>query len=82
MEYIELIFETINNLITIRNTKYNKIFNINNECILIDNQIKDDIILLENYIIINNIKNTYIKQNIIYYKNLYFNIINNNYNRL
>ena len=82
MEYIELIFETINNLITIRNTKYNKIFNINNECILIDNQIKDDIILLENFIIINNIKNTYIKQNIIYYKNLYFNIINNNYNRL
>ena len=82
MDYIELIFETINNLITIRNTKYNKIFNINDECILIDNQIKDDIILLEKYIIINNIKNTYVKKNIIYYKNLYFNIINNNYNRI
>lgn len=62
MDYIELIFESINNLITIRNTKYNKIFNMNDECIMIDNQIKDDIILLEKYIIINKINNIYVKK--------------------
>ncbi len=77
MDFIELNFENINNLITIRNTKYNKMFNIDNECILIDKKIKDDIISFEKYLIINNIQNIYVKKNIIYYKNLYFNIINN-----
>jgi hypothetical protein len=77
MEFIELYFETINNLITTRNTKYNKIFNIDNECIYIDDKIKDNIIILEKYLITNNIKDIYIKKNIIYYKNLYFDIINN-----
>ena len=77
MDFIELNFENINNLITIRNTKYNKIFNRDNECILIDKKIKDDIISFEKYLIINNIQNIYVKKNIMYYKNLYFNIINN-----
>jgi hypothetical protein len=77
MDFVELNFENINNLITIRNTKYNKIFNIDNECIFIDNKIKDDIISFEKYLIINNIQNKYVKKNIMYYKNLYFNIINN-----
>jgi hypothetical protein len=77
MEFIEIYFETINNLITTRNTKYNKIFNIDNECIYIDDKIKDNIISLEKYLITNNIKDIYVKKNIIYYKNLYFDIINN-----
>ena len=77
MEFIEIYFETINNLITTRNTKYNKIFNIDNECIYFDEKIKNIIISLEKYLIINNINDIYVKKNIIYYKNLYFNIINN-----
>jgi hypothetical protein len=71
MEFIEIYFETINNLITIRNTKYNKIYNIDNECILIDNKIKNHIILLEKYLRMNNIYDVYINKNIIYYKKLY-----------
>ncbi len=71
MELIEIYFESINNLITMRNTKYNKLYNIDNECIFINNKIKNHIILLENYLRKNNIYDVYINKNIIYYKKLY-----------
>ncbi len=77
MEFIEIYFESINNLITMRNTKYNKINNIDNDCIFIDNKIKNQIILLENYLRMNNIYNLYINKNIIYYKKLYNDITDN-----
>jgi len=77
MEFIEIYLESINNLITMRNTKYNKIYNIDNECIFINNKIKNHILILENYLINNNINDLYINKNIIYYKKLYNDITDN-----